>query len=205
MNATSSEPNQWRGKDPDSEAAWVAGAKAGYTLCFEELVHRNEGKIFGLALRITQNREDAEDILQKTFRQAYLRLDQFRGDSSFYAWLVRIAVSKALMKLPKGGPSQVALDEPMASEEDLMPREVEDWGPTPEQRYARTELQQIISDAIGKLDLAYRIVFLLRDMENLTNEETAQLLELSVPAVKSRLLRARLKMRSNLNPYFSLA
>lgn len=83
-----------------------------------------------------------------------------------------------------------------------MPREVEDWGPTPEQRYAQTELHGILSDVIGSLDPAFRIVFLLRDLEELSTAETAQLLGLSVSAVKSRLLRARLKLRQKLNKYF---
>jgi len=186
----------------DDEGALVSAAKAGDVAAFEELVNRYERKIFRLAQNITQNREDAEDVMQDAFLKSFAHLGDFQGDSRFYTWLVRIAVNEALMKLRKRRPDQVSLDESIETENDLMPREVEDWGPTPEQRYAQTELHEILSDVIGSLDPAFRIVFLLRDLEELSTEETAQLLGLSVPAVKSRLLRARLKLRQKLNKYF---
>lgn len=186
----------------DNEAALVASAKGGNLAAFEELIQRYERKIFRLAQNITQNREDAEDVMQDAFLKSFAHLGDFQGDSRFYTWLVRIAVNEALMKLRKRRPDQVSLDESIETENDLMPREVEDWGPTPEQRYAQTELHEILSDVIGSLDPAFRIVFLLRDVEELSTEETAQLLALSVPAVKSRLLRARLKLRQKLNKYF---
>jgi len=186
----------------DDEGVLVAAAKAGDLAAFEELVNRYERKIFRLAHNITQNREDAEDVMQDAFLKSFEHLGDFQGDSRFYTWLVRIAVNEALMKLRKRRPNQVSLDEPVESEEDLLPREVQDWGPTPEQRYAQTELQRILSEVIGELDPAFRIVFVLRDVEELSTEETAQLLGLSVPAVKSRLLRARLKLRQRLNKFF---
>jgi len=186
----------------DSEAACVAAARAGNVSCFDELVRRNQARIFRLALHITGHQEDAEDAMQEAFIKAYRHIGQFRGDSLFSTWLTRIAVNEALQKLRKRQPNRVALEAPIETGDDLMPRQVEGWGSTPEQRYAQTELRQIISEAINKLDPAYRIVFLLRDVESLASEETAQLLGLSVPAVKSRLLRARLKMRASLDKYF---
>lgn len=186
----------------DDEPALVASAKAGDASAFEELVNRYERKIFRLAQNITGNREDAEDAMQEAFLKSYAHLKEFQGDSRFYTWLVRITVNEALMRLRKRRPNQVSLDEPVESEEDLMPRELEDWGPSPEQRYAQTELQGILSEVIEKLEPAFRIVFILRDAEELSTEETAALLGLSVPAVKSRLLRARLKLRQKLNRYF---
>ena len=186
----------------DDEPALVASAKAGDTSAFEELVGRYERKIFRLAQNITGNREDAEDAMQEAFLKSYAHLREFQGDSRFYTWVVRITVNEALMRLRKRRPNQVSLDEPVESEEDFMPRELEDWGPSPEQRYAQTELQGILSEVIEKLDPAFRVVFLLRDVEELSTEETAALLGLSVPAVKSRLLRARLKLRQKLNRYF---
>ena len=186
----------------DDEGVLVTAAKAGDLAAFEELVNRYERKIFRLAHNITQNREDAEDVMQDAFLKSFEHLGDFQGDSRFYTWLVRIAVNEALMKLRKRRPNQVSLDEPVESEEDLLPREVRDWGPTPEQRYAQTELQRILSEVIGELDPAFRIVFVLRDIEELSTEETAHLLGLSVPAVKSRLLRARLKLRQRLNKFF---
>lgn len=186
----------------EDEHALVMAAKAGDGSAFEELVNRYERKIFRLTQNITGNREDAEDAMQDAFLKSYTHLGEFQGDSRFYTWLVRIAVNEALMRLRKRKPNQVSLDEPVETDDDIMPREIEDWGPSPEQRYAQTELHQILSEAIEKLDPAFRVVFVLRDMEELSTEETAKLLGISVPAVKSRLLRARLKMRQRLHRYF---
>ena len=186
----------------EDEHALVLAAKAGDVAAFEELVNRYERKIFRLAQNITGNREDAEDAMQDAFLKSYAHLRDFQGDSRFYTWLVRIAVNESLMRLRKRKPNQISLDEPVGTDDDIMPREVEDWGPSPEQRYAQTELQQILNKAIENLDPAYRTVFVLRDVEELSTEETAALLGISVPAVKSRLLRARLKMRERLQSYF---
>ncbi|HEY4709931.1 MAG TPA: sigma-70 family RNA polymerase sigma factor [Candidatus Acidoferrales bacterium] len=186
----------------DDESALVAAAKAGDISAFETLVGRYERKIFRLTQNITQNREDAEDAMQEAFLKAFEHLQAFEGNSRFYTWLVRIAVNQALMKLRKRRPNVVSLDEEVDTGEDMVPREVEDWGPSPAERYAQTELSEILSKVIGELDPPFRIVFQLRDIEELSTEETAEALGLSVPAVKSRLLRARLKLRHTLNQYF---
>ncbi len=188
----------------DDEAQLVTAAKAGDAASFSELVARYERKIFRLAQNITQNREDAEDVMQEAFLKAYTHLDGFQGDSRFYTWLVRIAVNEALMKLRKRrGGKEVSLDEPVETEEDFVPREIADWGPSPHQRYEQSQMNSILSEAIEKLEPDFRVVFLLRDVEELSTEETAKLLGLSVPAVKSRLLRARLRLRQKLNRFFS--
>jgi len=140
--------------------------------------------------------------MQESFLKSYQHLGEFQGNSRFYTWLVRIAVNQALMKLRKRRPNQVSLDEEIDTGEDTMPREVEDWGPSPEDRYEQSELGQILSSTIAELDPPFRIVFQLRDIEELSTEETAEALGLSIPAVKSRLLRARLKLRQKLNRYF---
>jgi RNA polymerase sigma-70 factor (ECF subfamily) len=186
----------------DDESALVAAAKAGDISAFETLVGRYERKIFRLTQNITQNREDAEDSMQEAFLKAFEHLGSFEGNSRFYTWLVRIAVNQALMKLRKRRPNVVSLDEDVDTGEDMVPREVEDWGPTPADRYAQTQLSEILTKAINELDPPFRIVFQLRDIEELSTEETADTLGLSVPAVKSRLLRARLKLRQSLNQYF---
>jgi RNA polymerase sigma-70 factor, ECF subfamily len=186
----------------DDESALVAAAKAGDISAFETLVGRYERKIFRLTQNITQNREDAEDAMQEAFLKAFEHLQAFEGNSRFYTWLVRIAVNQALMKLRKRRPNVVSLDEEVDTGEDMVPREVEDWGPSPADRYAQTELSEILTKVIGELDPPFRIVFQLRDIEELSTEETAEALGLSVPAVKSRLLRARLKLRQTLNQYF---
>jgi RNA polymerase sigma-70 factor (ECF subfamily) len=180
----------------------VAAAKSGDAAAFEELVNRYERKIFRLTMNITGNREDAEDAMQDAFLKSYTHLQSFKGDSRFYTWLVRIAANEALMRLRKRRPNQFSLDEPVEGEDDLMPRELEDWDPSPEQRYAQTEMQEILNEVVAKLEPDFRTVFVLRDVEELSTEETAQALGISVPAVKSRLLRARLKLRQKLNRYF---
>jgi RNA polymerase sigma-70 factor, ECF subfamily len=186
----------------EDEPQLVAAAQAGQLQAFETLVGRYERKIFRLTLNITQNREDAEDAMQEAFLKAFEHLHEFQGNSRFYTWLVRIAVNQALMKLRKRRPNQVSLDAEVDTGEDTIPREVEDWGPSPEDRYEQSELSGILGQVIGELDPPFRIVFQLRDIEELSTEETAEALGLSVPAVKSRLLRARLKLRQKLNRYF---
>jgi len=184
------------------EPVLVAAAKAGDLSAFETLVSRYERKIFRLTQNITQNREDAEDAMQEAFLKAFEHLGEFEGNSRFYTWLVRIAVNQALMKLRRRRPNVVSLDDEIDTGEDMMPRDVEDWGPSPIERYEQTELSGILSRVISELDPPFRIVFQLRDIEQLSTEETAEALGLSVPAVKSRLLRARLKLRQKLNQYF---
>src|ERR1700675_1434542 len=152
----------------DDEAALVSAAKGGDTAAFEELVNRYERKIFRLGMNITQNREDAEDVMQDAFLKSYQNLDRFHGDSRFYTWLVRIAVNEALMKLRKRRPNQVSIDEPLGDDEDnSFFREIEDWGPSPEQKFVQTELNEILNKVIGELDPIFRVVFILRDVEQI--------------------------------------
>ncbi|HEY1338458.1 MAG TPA: sigma-70 family RNA polymerase sigma factor [Bryobacteraceae bacterium] len=185
------------------EATLVAQAREGDTRAFGELVRRYEGKIFRLAQHITNNREDAEDVLQETFLKAYEHLDQFQGNSKFYTWIVRIAVNQALMKLRRRKTDKsVSLDETIDTGEDTITREIAAWDENPEQRFSREELGDILDTAIQGLEPAYRSVFVLRDIDDLSTEETAEALGLSVPAVKSRLLRARLQLREKLTRYF---
>src|SRR5512142_3295959 len=185
------------------ELALVTAAKAGDMGAFEELVRRYDRNVFRIAQHITQNREDAEDVVQDAFLKAFQNLEQFQGQSKFYTWLVRIAVNEALMKLRKRRPERfVSLDEDVKTEEDSMPREVADWSPNPEQQYSQAELRDILGKTIQGLPPSFRTVFVLRDVEGLSTEETAEALGLSIPAVKSRLLRARLQLRERLSKYF---
>ena len=185
------------------ELSLVQAAKKGDVDAFGELVKRYDRNVFRIALHITQNREDAEDVVQDAFLKAYGNLEQFQGQSKFYTWLVRIAVNEALMKLRRRRPERmVSLDQEVQTEEDSMPREVADWSPNPEQLYNQAELRDILGKTIQGLPPSFRTVFVLRDVEGLSTEETAQALDLSIPAVKSRLLRARLQLRERLNRYF---
>jgi RNA polymerase sigma-70 factor (ECF subfamily) len=190
--------------DPASEEQLlVQAAKAGDDSAYEQLVQRYERNVFRIAQHITQNREDAEDVVQDAFLKAYENLNQFQGNSKFYTWLVRIAVNEALMKLRRRRPERmVSLDEEIKTEEDSMPREVADWSPNPEQLYNQSELREILTRTIQGLPPSFRTVFVLRDVESLSTEETAEALDLSIPAVKSRLLRARLQLRERLSRYF---
>src|SRR5216117_1349479 len=158
----------------EDEYLLVAAARAGDAAAFEELVNRYEGKIFRLTRNITGNHEDAEDAMQDAFLKAFAHLQDFHGDSRFYTWLVRIAANESLMRLRKRRPNQFSLDEPVEGDTDLMPRELEDWGPSPEQGYAQAELQGILSEFIEQLDPEFRIVLVLRDLEELSTQETAE-------------------------------
>lgn len=181
----------------------VSQAKAGHLEAFDELVNRYARKIFRLTQHITGNREDAEDALQDTFLKAFSRLSQFQGDAQFYTWLVRIAVNESLMRLRKRKAHPTySLDEPVEGDDDLMPRERGSWVDNPEQLYEQHELREILDRAVQSLPPIFRTVFVLRDIEQLSTEETAAALQLSVPAVKSRLLRARLQLRDKLAKYF---
>jgi RNA polymerase sigma-70 factor (ECF subfamily) len=184
------------------ETPLVERAKSGDAAAFSELVNRYERKIFRLAKHITQNDEDAEDVLQETFLKAYSHLDTFQGQSKFYTWIVRIAVNEALMKLRKRKSSKtVSLDEPTDTGEETIVREIAVWD-DPEQKYSRDELREILDKAVESLKPAFRTVFVLRDIEELSTEETASALDISIPAVKSRLLRARLQLREKLTKFF---
>lgn len=189
--------------DVNGDAELVARARDGDPAAFEELVQKYERKVFRLAKNITNNEEDAEDVLQETFLKAYSHLDGFQGNSRFYTWLVRIAVNEALMKLRKRkSDKMVSLDEGIETGEETMVREIAVWEDDPEQRYSQEEIRAILHEAIAALRPAFRTVFILRDIEELSTEETAHLLDLSVPAVKSRLLRARLQLRERLTRFF---
>jgi len=188
---------------PSEESLLVEAARSGDIGAFESLVRRYDRNVFRIAQHITQNREDAEDVVQDAFLKAYQNLGQFQGQSKFYTWLVRIAVNEALMRLRRRRPERtVSIDEDVKTEEDSMPREIADWSPNPEQLYTQSELKDILGKTIQGLPPSFRTVFVLRDVEGLSTEETASALELSVPAVKSRLLRARLQLRERLNKYF---
>jgi RNA polymerase sigma-70 factor (ECF subfamily) len=186
-----------------NELELVDQARRGDPAAFTELVNRYERNIYRLARHITQHDEDAEDVLQETFLKAYANLEQFQGASKFYTWLVRIAVNESLMKLRRRKSDKlVSLDEPVETEGDSMPREIAAWEENPEQKYGRAEVNAILTRAIDSLAPGFRTVFLLRDVEGFSTEETASALNLSIPAVKSRLLRARLQLREKLNRMF---
>jgi RNA polymerase sigma-70 factor, ECF subfamily len=185
------------------EAALVAEARSGKAEAFEELVNRYKRKIYRLELHLIGNPEDAEDIVQESFLKAFEHLPEFREDSRFYTWIVRIAINQGLMKLRKRRSSkEVEWKEPATEDGEILPREFADWRPNPEQTYAQKELQGILQAAANALPVSFRTVFLLRDVEGLSTEETAEMLGRSAGAVKAQLLRARLRLREELNRIF---
>lgn len=189
--------------EPLSDEQLVELAKAGDEEAFPKLVQRYSRRILRVARNITNNNEDAEDVLQETFLKAYGHLESFQGNSKFYTWLVRIAMNESLMKLRKRRTDKVvSLDEELDTGEDTVTREVAVWEGNPEDRYSQEELRDILDKTIASLPESFRSVFVLRDVEEMSTEETAEMLGLSIPAVKSRLLRARLQLREKLTRLF---
>jgi RNA polymerase sigma-70 factor, ECF subfamily len=181
----------------------VHASKNGDVAAFEELVKRYDRKLLRIAQHVTHNREDSQDAVQEAFFKAFQNLGQFRGDSQFSTWLIRITVNQSLMKLRKQRATrEVSLDEDFQADEDMLPIEVIDWAPNPEQLYGTSELRDILIKTIEELRPILRAVFVLQDLEGLSTEQTAEVLNLSQSAVKSRLWRARLQLRERLNKYF---
>lgn len=188
---------------PTEETILVEQARQGDVQAFGRLVLMYERRIFRTARHILQNDDDAEDVLQDSMMKAFEHLDSFQGQSKFYTWLVRIAVNESLMKLRKRKSDRtVSMDESIETEEEPIVREIAVWDDNPEAKYSQAELREILDKAIQSLKPIFRTVFILRDVEELSTEETAEMLGLSIAAVKSRLLRARLQLRERLTRVF---
>ena len=178
--------------------------KAGDRIEFARLVDKYSSSIYRLALKMLNDPQDAEDILQETFIKAFRYLATFEGRSSLSTWLYRIAVNEALMLVRKHQPDTVSIDEEIETDEgDLEPRQIIDWHNLPEDELLSGEVQKVLDDAIQHLPQTLRVVFLLRDIQDLSVKETAEALNLSETAVKTRLLRARLRLREYLSAYFA--
>jgi RNA polymerase sigma-70 factor (ECF subfamily) len=167
---------------------------------FGELVSRYESKVYSLALKMLRNPEDAEDVLQDTFLRAYRGIKSFKGNSTFSTWIYRITANSALMRLRKRQLPTVSIDD---ADEREAPINIADWAPGPVEQMLNQETQAAMTEAIEALPPEFRQVFVLRDIEELSNAEVAEILDLSVAAVKSRLHRARLKVRNRLATYFT--
>jgi RNA polymerase sigma-70 factor (ECF subfamily) len=181
----------------------VHASKNGDVAAFEQLVRRYDRKLLRIAHHVTHNREDSQDAFQEAFLKAFQHLDQFRGDSQFSTWLIRITVNQSLMKLRKQRAiREVSLDEDFQGEGDTLPMEIIDWAPNPEQLHKASELRDILATTLRELRPLLRVVFVLRDIEGLSTDQTAEALNLSHSAVKARLWRGRLQLREHLNKYF---
>ena len=168
---------------------------------FAGLVEETSPQLYGLLLRILNDEQDAEDILQETYIKAFAALPAFEGRSSLKTWLFRIATNEALMLIRKRKP-QIQLFEIDDDDELDSPKELVDWCCIPEPELMNTETRKKLDEAIQHLSVGLRTAFLLRDVQGLSGEETASIMGISVDNVKTRLLRARLKLREELSVYF---
>jgi len=190
---------------PVSDEILVKRSQKGDHISFEALVKRYEKKIYNLAYRIMGNKEDASDVLQETFLQAFKNLASFKGKAKFSTWIYRIAVNICLMRKRKEKKMLTfSLDVPiLTKEEDEIRRDLsEDWSKNPLATLENKELRKTLSNAVDLLPEEYRTVFLLKGLNGLSNQDVARVLRISLPAVKSRLHRARLFLRDKLSQYF---
>jgi RNA polymerase sigma-70 factor (ECF subfamily) len=193
-----------------SDRELVERAQKGDGAAFATLVERHQRQLYRLAMRMTGSEADAQEVLQEAFLNAYQKLPLFRGEAQFSSWLYRIAANSALMRLRRKRRAPDALGEqplelagPRFSAEGAMePTSISDWSQRADERMMSTELGAAIDKAVQGLPEDYRTVFLLKDVDGLSNEEIAHALDLSVPAVKSRLHRARLALRERLGEFF---
>ncbi|KPL07746.1 hypothetical protein AMJ86_03065 [bacterium SM23_57] len=169
---------------------------------FARMVEAYSGQIYRLALKMLQNQQDAEDILQETFIKAYHALPQFESRSSLSTWLYRIATNEALMFLRRKHPHQISVEQPSNDEAQPVPLEIVDWCCLPESELISAEARVYLEKAVEMLPHSLRVVFLLRDIEGLSTRDTAEVLDLSEGAVKTRLSRARLQLREILSVYY---
>jgi RNA polymerase sigma-70 factor (ECF subfamily) len=183
----------------------VHACKKGDGSAFEQLVRRYDRRLLRIAQHVTHNMEDAQDAVQEAFLKAFQHLDQFRESSQFSTWLIRITLNQSLMKVRKQrrAAREVSLDENSQADGSTLPLQVADWAPNPEELYKTSELRYILTKTLEKLGPILRKVFVLRDIEGLSIVQTAEILELSPAAVKTRLWRARLQLRERLHNYFS--
>jgi RNA polymerase sigma-70 factor, ECF subfamily len=194
-----------------SDAALVRRAQEGDGRAFGELVSRHQRQLYRLALRITGSEADVQEVLQETFLNAYQKLPDFRGEAQLSSWLYRIAANNALMRLRRKRRTPEALtDQPLdlegptfSAEGYLDPPPRSDWSQRADERMIDRELGLAIDRAVAGLPEQYRRVFLLKDVDGLSHEEIAVALDLTVPAVKSRLYRARLALREKLGEFFA--
>ena len=183
------------------ESKLVELAKSGDRQALAQLVKNNEQTVYNFSFKICRNRDKAEHIMQETFFSMIKSLHQFDGNSKISTWLYKIVSNHCLMLARKDkSKTFVSIDNDDELYED---KYTADWSNIPNQNIENTELRKILDESIDKLSPEYRIVFLLRDVEGLSTEETAELTELTVPAVKSRLHRARAFLRKELNEAFS--
>ena len=203
-------PEEPRSDGQPGDRELVERAQKGDGTAFAQLVDRHQRQLYRLALRMTGSEADAQEVLQEAFLNAYQKLPLFRGEAQFSSWLYRIAANSALMRLRRKRRAPDTLsDQPLelsgprfSAEGYLEPTSSSDWSQRADEKMMSGELGTAINKAVQELPADYRTVFLLKDVDGLSNEDIANALDLTVPAVKSRLHRARLMMRDALSRYY---
>ncbi len=186
-----------------SDEQLVRIAQGGDTRAFDELVSRYQDKVYRLSYKILRHEDDAAESLQDAFLSAYRGLKNFKSESTFSTWLYRIATNASLMKYRKRRDHHISLEQSQSANEDAETLQLPDWSTQPVTELLNAETREVMEEGIQRLPEELRTVFVLRDVEGLSNAEVAEILELTVAAVKSRLHRARIALRERLNRYFS--
>ncbi|WP_245632231.1 sigma-70 family RNA polymerase sigma factor [Edaphobacter aggregans] len=184
-----------------TEAEMIAGILAGETQLYHDLIRPHERSVYLMALSYMKNEADAEDVAQEAFVRAFQKLSSFRAESKFSTWLISIALNEARSRLRRQSViSMESLDEPPDKNKTISPALLRDWREIPSEALEREEVRKLIQQAVEELPDIYRQVFLLRDVEELNINETAKVLNLSIPNVKVRLHRARMMLQKRLAP-----
>jgi RNA polymerase sigma-70 factor (ECF subfamily) len=192
--------------DTTDEAQIIASILAGDTHLFHDLIRPHERSVYAMALSLLHNEADAEDVSQEAFLKAFRNLANFRGDSKFSTWLISITLNEARGRLrSKKNVKLESLDEPREGEGTVSPALLRDWREIPSEALERKEIRQMLQQAITDLPLIYREVFLLRDVEDLSVNQSAEALGISVASVKVRLHRARMMLQKKLVPQLKKA
>ena len=189
--------------DQDQKSFSLEALRDGDRAEFARMVEAYSPMIYRLGLKMLNNPQDAEDILKETFIKAYRHIGNFDGRSSVSTWLYRIATNEALMSIRRKRPETISFDVPSIYDtEPQEPLQIVDWCCLPEDEFLTSEGRARLDDAANRLPTSLRVVFVLRDIEGLSTRETAEVLEISEMAVKTRLSRARLRLREDLSEYF---
>jgi RNA polymerase sigma-70 factor (ECF subfamily) len=188
------------------EAKMIDAILAGDVRLFHDLVRPYERSVYVMALSMLKNEADAEDTAQEAFLKAFRNLGSFRADSKFSTWLVSITLNEARSRLRRSRAVKIeSLDEPEDEQRHISPAVLTDWREIPSEALERREVRQMLQDAVGTLPNIYREVFLLRDVEELSVNESAEALGISVASVKVRLHRARIMLQKKLAPLLKSA
>jgi len=199
VNGATRDPSQL----PQPETISLEALRVGDRAAFSQLVEAYSGKLYRLSLKMLQNPQDAEDVLQETFIKAFKHIRNFDGRSSISTWLYRIVTNEALMLLRRKQPDMVSIEEPdQDGEPEQEPLQIVDWCCMPEQELLSGEARKRLDDAVGRLPAGLRMTFLLRDVEGLSTAEAAEVQGLTETALKTRLSRARLRLREDLSTYY---